>query len=249
VSEARPARNPAPRPRIGITTYPRGGERRLTFTLPAAYVDAVRAGGGLPLLLPPGEDRPEDLLDGLDGVVFGGGGDLDPALFGGRPHAAVYGVDRERDLFELALMRAALDRRLPLLAICRGLQLLNVVRGGTLHAHLPDAVGEETCHRDSQALHTHHPVRVAPDSRLAGIYGRDAMHIASWHHQAVERLGRDLRAVAWAPDGTVEAVEDPARPELLAVQWHPELDLDADSPQRRLLCAFVALAGSAPNRG
>jgi putative glutamine amidotransferase len=235
---------PRPRPLIGVTTYPRAGERRLAFSLPAAYVDAVRAGGGVPLLLPPGEERPEDLLDGLDGVVFGGGGDLDPALFGGRPHDAVYGVNRERDAFELALMRASLARRLPLLAICRGLQLLNVVRGGTLHAHLPEAVGEEVCHRESQQGHTHHPVRVAPDSRLAAIYGADELVIASWHHQAVEKLGSELRAVAWAPDGTVEAVEDPARPELLAVQWHPELELAPESPQRRLLAAFVALAGA-----
>jgi putative glutamine amidotransferase len=233
------------RPRIGVTTYPRAGERRLAFSLPAAYVDAVRSAGGLPLLLPPGDERPEEVLDGLDGVVFGGGGDLDPALFGGRPHAASYGVDRERDAFELLLLRAALERRLPVLAICRGLQVLNVLRGGTLHPHLPDAVGEEVCHRESQQRHTHHPVRVAPDSRLARIFGSETLTIASWHHQAVETLGRDLRAVAWAPDGTIEALEDPARPELLAVQWHPELELEAGSPQRRLLAAFAELAHAA----
>lgn len=234
------------RPRIGITTYPRAGRDRLRFSLPCAYVDAVRGAGGLALLLPPGEDRPEDLLEGLDGIVFGGGGDLDPGLFGAEAHAAHYGIDRERDAFELVLMRDSLERRLPVLGICRGLQVLNVLRGGTLHAHLPEAVGEDVCHRESQERHTHHPVRLAPDSRLASIYGADELTIASWHHQAVHDVGRDLRPVAWAPDGTIEALEDPARPELLAVQWHPELELAPESPQRRLLAAFVALAASRP---
>jgi putative glutamine amidotransferase len=230
------------RPRIGITTYPRAGRDRLRFSLPSAYVDAVRGAGGLALLLPPGEERPEDLLEGLDGLVFGGGGDLDPALFGAEPHAAHYGIDRERDAFELVLMRDALERRLPLLGICRGLQVLNVLRGGTLHAHLPEAVGEGVDHRESQERHTHHPVRLEPGSRLAAIYGAERLTIASWHHQAVQDVGRDLRPVAWAPDGTIEALEDPARPEVLAVQWHPELELAPESPQRQLLGAFVALA-------
>jgi putative glutamine amidotransferase len=234
------------RPRIGITTYPRAGRDRLRFSLPSAYVDAVRAGGGLALLLPPGEERPDELLEGLDGVVFGGGGDLDPALFGAEPHAAHYGIDRERDAFELVLMRDALERRLAVLGICRGLQVLNVLRGGTLHAHLPDAVGEDVCHRESQDRHTHHAVRLEPGSRLASIYGTAELSIASWHHQAVHDVGRDLRPVAWAPDGTIEALEDPARPEVLAVQWHPELELAPESPQRRLLAAFVALAASRP---
>ena len=230
------------RPRIGITTYPRTGRQRLAFTLPSAYVDAVRAVGGLPFLLPPGEDGAGDLLEPLDGVVFGGGGDLDPALFGAEAHATHYAVDRERDAFELVLMQAALERAMPVLAICRGLQVLNVLRGGGLHVHLPDVVGEEVCHRASPQGHTHHPVRLAPDSRLARILGVDELRVPSWHHQAVDRVGRGLRAVAWAPDGTIEALEDPERPALLAVQWHPELEHEQGSPQRLLLRCFIETA-------
>jgi len=230
------------RPRIGITTYHRTGEGRLAFSLPSAYVDAVRAEGGFPLLLPPGEERPGEILDALDGLVFGGGGDLDPGLFGGSPHRANYSVDAERDAFELVLMRDALERGTPVLAVCRGMQVLNVLRGGRLHAHLPEAVGEEVCHRESQQRHTHHPVRLAAGSRLAGIYGIEELEVASWHHQGVETLGRGLRAVAWAADGTVEALEDPDRPRLLAVQWHPELQIDRGSPQRRLFRALLEMA-------
>lgn len=233
---------PGRRPRIGITTYHRSGEDRLAFSLPSAYVDAVRVADGIPLLLPPGEDRPEELLEGLDGVVFGGGGDLDPSLFGGEVHGSNYFVDAERDAFELTLLAAALERRLPTLAICRGLQVVNVLRGGGLHAHLPDVVGEEIDHRESQQRHTHHAVRLAPDSRLAKVYAAESFFVASWHHQAVDRIGRGLRAVAWAEDGTVEALEDPSAPWLLAVQWHPELELEPDSPDRRLLGAFIEMA-------
>ncbi|MBW2234425.1 MAG: gamma-glutamyl-gamma-aminobutyrate hydrolase family protein [Deltaproteobacteria bacterium] len=230
------------RPRIGITTYHREGEVRLAFSLPSAYVDAVRVGGGMPLLLPPGETRPAVMLDYVDGLVFGGGGDLDPAHFEGESHDTNYFVDPERDVFELELMRAALERRTPVLAICRGMQVLNVVRGGGLHAHLPDALGEEVCHRESQQAHTHHPVRLELDSHLGRIYEAPELDVASWHHQAVDRLGDGLRAVAWAPDGAVEAVEDPERPELLAVQWHPELQLEDGSPQLRLFQAFSKAA-------
>ena len=230
------------RPRIGITTYHREGEQRLAFSLPSAYVDAVRAGGGMPLLLPPGETRPAVLLDYVDALVFGGGGDLDPAHFEGESHHTNYFVDHERDFFELELMRAALERRTPVLAICRGMQVLNVVRGGGLHAHLPDALGEEVCHRESQQAHTHHPVRLEPDSHLGRVYRAAVLDVASWHHQGVDRLGADLRAVAWAPDGAVEAIEDPQRPELLAVQWHPELQLEDGSPQLLLFQALSKLA-------
>src|SRR5690606_16854008 len=131
------------RPRIGITTYHRERVARERFQLPASYVDAVRAAGGLPLLLPPGDARPDELLDAVDGLLLCGGGDIDPALFGGaRGHEAQYATCAERDGFELTLVRAALRRRTPLLAICRGLQVLNVALGGDLHVHLPDAVGE-----------------------------------------------------------------------------------------------------------
>ena len=233
------------RPRIGITTYHRERVARERFQLPASYVDAVRAAGGLPLLLPPGDARPDELLDAVDGLLLCGGGDIDPALFGGaRGHEAQYATCAERDGFELTLVRAALRRRTPLLAICRGLQVLNVALGGDLHVHLPDAVGETVAHRASQERHVMHRVRVAPGSALTGLLGCAELEVASWHHQAIHRLGEGLRAVAWAEDGTVEAVELPGRPELLAVQWHPELQIEGpgSAPHRRLFAALVARA-------
>jgi len=229
------------RPRIGITTYPRRGERR-SFSMPSAYVDAVRAAGGLPLLLPPGEEEPAELLAHLDGLVFSGGGDLHPELFDADHHPTVYGVCRERDAFELALMQAALERRTPLLAICRGLQLLNVALGGDLHLHLPEVTGNEVPHRDAGSSAARHPVRLAEGSGLARLYGRSELEVHSWHHQAVARLGRGLAAIGWAEDETVEAVELPGERWLLAVQWHPELDDASGRPGHPLFGALIERA-------
>lgn len=230
------------RPLIGITTYPREGEDRPRFHLPTAYVDAVRLGGGVPVLLPPGDPADEALLAGLQGLVLAGGGDIEPARVGLEAHAATYSVCVERDEFELGLVGRALERALPTLAICRGLQVLNVALGGDLLDHLPDDASASTLHRESQERATRHPVRLAADSRLAALYGERELDVASWHHQAVGGLGEGLRAVAHAPDGTVEALEIEGAPWLLAVQWHPELDLGADSPQRTLFSGFVELA-------
>lgn len=212
------------RPRIGITTYPRDGAERPSFTIPTAYVDCVRRAGGIPLLLAPGEEDPHEILHHVDGLVFAGGGDLDPEHFGGDEHPKQYGTDAERDAFELALMRAALEAHTPTLAICRGLQLLNVVRGGDLHVHLPDVVGEDVQHRHPERRPIPHGVRLAPGSRLAGIYGAEQIRTVSWHHQAVRRVGDGLEAVGWAEDGTIEALEAPGEDWLLAVQWHPEMN-------------------------
>jgi putative glutamine amidotransferase len=212
------------RPLIGITTYHRERSGRHRFQLPTSYVDAVRACGGAPVLLPPGDPHPDELLDPLAGLVFAGGGDVHAARFAAEPHPHSYGMCDERDAFELALMEAAIARGLPTLAICRGAQLLNVLQGGDLIGHLPDHVGEQVVHRTSSLVHARHEVRLASDSRLAAIYGTDKIDIPSWHHQAVGRLGRGLRPVAWAEDGVVEAVELEDAPALLAVQWHPEID-------------------------
>lgn len=233
-------------PLIGITTYHRERQGRPRFTLPDSYVDAVRGAGALPVLLPPGEPRVDDVLDRLDGLVLSGGGDLDPARFGGGAHPSVYFVCEERDAFELALVRRALEREIPTLAICRGAQVLNVALGGDVHLHLEDVVGTGVPHRVSQDEHTHHPVRLDPASRLAELFQAEALgSIASWHHQAVDRLGSGLVPVAWAPDGTVEALELPDAPFLTAVQWHPELQIEDGSPQRRL---FEVLCGVAAER-
>lgn len=232
------------RPLIGITTYHRDGADRPAYSVPASYVDAVRRSGGRPLLLPPGEADPAAVLEGVDGVVLCGGGDIDPALFGGPTgHDAQYSTCSERDAFELALIEQCMARRIPTLAICRGLQVLNVARGGDLHVHLPDVVGDAVAHRVSRDRHTHHAVRLAAGSRLAALFGADEISVASWHHQAIDRLGAGLRAVAWAADGTIEAVEVAECPELWAIQWHPELQIDEpDGRQRRLFEVLIERA-------
>lgn len=225
---------------IGVTTYRRETEGRHRFTLPAAYVDAVREVGGVALLLSPGEAAPEELLARLDGIVLSGGGDLDPQLSGAEGHGTVYGTCRERDEFELALARAALAQGLPTLAICRGLQILNVARGGTLHAHLPDVVGERVPHRANQLEATSHGVRIDGSSELAAALDTDALEsVPSWHHQAIARIGDGLEAVAWAADGVIEAVRLPGARALTAVQWHPELDMVPGAAGRRLFEQLV----------
>lgn len=236
------------RPRIGVTTYHRDREGRPRFQLPTAYVDAVRAAGGAPVLLPPGDPHPARLLDGLEGLVLAGGGDVHPARLRREPHATSYAMCEERDAFELELLGEALARALATLAICRGAQVLNVLRGGDLLDHLPDHVGEAVPHRVSQQAHARHAVALRPGSRLAALYGAERLEVASWHHQAVGRLGEGLAAVAFAEDGVVEALELADAPWLLAVQWHPELDTDPGSPGRVLFEHFVALARGGDRR-
>jgi putative glutamine amidotransferase len=153
-------------PLIGITTYARNEENK--FELPAAYIDAVRRAGGIPLLLTPGEERWQTLLSHLQGLVFTGGGDIDPQHYGGQPHEAIYMVDRERDASELALGQAAVEHGIPTLAICRGAQVLNVTLGGTLYEHLPDAIGEALAHRAPPREPTHHAVTVSAESACPG---------------------------------------------------------------------------------
>jgi putative glutamine amidotransferase len=212
------------RPLIGITTYHRETAGRSRFTLPSAYVDALRGANGLAVLVTPGEAEPEALLERLDGLVLSGGGDLDPSSYGAGPHARTYSVSPERDALEIALLRGALERGLPTLAICRGMQILNVALGGDLHVHLPDVVGESISHRSSQTEAAAHPVRLEAGSRLARRLGAaEVASVPSWHHQALNRLGAGLRAVAWAPDDVIEAVELRGEARLVAVQWHPEL--------------------------
>jgi len=227
---------------VGISSYARV---RLTptvqkFSIPTGYVDAVRAAGAVPIVLPSGEPHPGKLLPSLSALIVSGGGDIDPNAYGGQAHEMVYSVCGERDVFEFDLTRAALaERRVPMLCICRGLQVLNVVCGGSLHVHLPDAVGEQVTHRLQELQPTRHRVRVDPDSRLAAILGATDCEVTSWHHQAIERLGDNLRPVAWAEDGVIEAVEHVTHPWCIAVQWHPEMQL-GDEVQQRLFRALVA---------
>jgi putative glutamine amidotransferase len=228
------------RPFIGISSYARDGEPP-AFTLPCGYVDGVRGAGATPLILPPGEAEPAALLARVDGLILAGGGDVSPTAYGAEPHETIYQVCAERDAFEFALARAALARPdLPVLCICRGMQVLNIVCGGTLHRHIPEQFGDAVNHRLPQRVATRHAVRVQPGSRLGTILGTTRFEACSWHHQALDRLGAGLRPVAWADDGVIEAVERDT-PWCVGVQWHPEMQLE-DRAQQRLFAAFVESA-------
>ena len=225
------------RPVIGITTYGRDEDNR--FRLPCAYVDAVRRAGGFAVLIPPGDAAGDELFGLVDGVILAGGGDLDPASYGGRPHEMVYSVDPQRDRTELELARRLADSRVPTLAICRGHQVVNVALGGTLHEHLPDVVGDAVLHRLPPREPTEHRVSIVRESRLASLLGETSFVAASWHHQAVDKVAAPLAVVAHAPDGTIEACEMPAHPWLFSVQWHPELSAHTSATQQRLFDALV----------
>ncbi len=216
------------RPVIGITTYAQEatwGVWRLPAALvPLDYVDAVERAGGRPVLVPPSEDGVDETLDALDGVVFSGGADVDPALYGAEAHPETDTPQARRDAAELALLAAALERDLPTLAICRGFQLLNVARGGDLVQHLPETVGHQE-HRRVPGQFAEHPVEVREGTRLAAIVGARGK-VTSHHHQGVGRLGDGLVESAWAADGTLEGIEDTSRRFVLGVQWHPEMGED-----------------------
>ncbi|HEY0415612.1 MAG TPA: gamma-glutamyl-gamma-aminobutyrate hydrolase family protein [Gaiellaceae bacterium] len=215
------------RPIIGITTYlvPAAWAQWTmeAALVPSEYVRAVARAGGVPLLVPPGAPV-DETLSVVDGLVFSGGSDLDPELYGAEPHPETRGVVRERDDFELGLMRAALERDVPVLAICRGSQVLNVALGGDIEQHVPDRVGTEV-HREVPGVFADHGVEVLDGTRLATLVG-DRHDVKSSHHQGFRALGDGLREAARAPDGTVEALEAPARRFTLGVLWHPEMGED-----------------------
>lgn len=221
------------RPRIGITASTRHDDgSKPASRLGRAYVDAVVDAGGLPLVLPVLDPSLVDpTLAALDALVLSGGADVAPARYGRQRHPDVYGVDPERDAWELALARAATERGTPVLAICRGQQVLNVACGGTLVQHLPTIT--DVVHRSPDGSATAvHPVEVMADSLLRHVLGTDRLDTNTSHHQAVDRVGAGLRACAWSPDGTIEGIEavpgheanGPGHPRsVLGVQWHPEL--------------------------
>jgi gamma-glutamyl-gamma-aminobutyrate hydrolase PuuD len=218
------------RPLIGITTYAEPSARWGVWDLPAAlvplaYVRAVEEAGGRPLLVPPSDDGIEETLAVLDGILFSGGSDLDPDLYGQSAHSETDGIRPERDEGELALLTAALERDLPMLAICRGSQVLNIAFGGDLVQHLPEVVGHEQ-HRHTPGVFADHEVDVKPDSRIGSLLGRRA-RVKSHHHQGFGRVGDGLVETAWADDGTLEAVEDPSKRFAVGVLWHPEEGQDA----------------------
>jgi putative glutamine amidotransferase len=227
------------RPLIGISSYARGGTR-LSFSVPCEYVDAIRRAGGVPIVLPPVLGPVPEMLEAISGLILPGGGDIHPEHYGGDDHEATYGVCHERDNFEFTLARAALDRDLPVICVCRGMQVLNVALGGDLIPHIPDLFGTQVVHRTPDVKAIAHPVEIAPESHLARVYGTTSVTVQSVHHQAVHRLGEGLRPVAWAPDGVVEALESERHGFVVAVQWHPELDEFGDEHRRNLFDELVA---------
>ena len=228
-----------PAPVIGITAYVEQARWGVwdvpAVVLPFRYVERVEAAGGRAVVLPPTAAADDSLIGLLDGIVFAGGADLDPALYGEQPHAETTGLRPDRDAAELPLMRAALDRDLPTLGICRGMQLLTVVSGGSLVQHLPDAVGHER-HRPSPGVYGRHDVRLEPGSRVHGILG-DQVSVPSYHHQGIAS-GGSLTVTGWADDETPEVVEHPDKVFAMGVLWHPEAGDDL-----RLFDELVRAAG------
>jgi putative glutamine amidotransferase len=217
------------RPVIGLTSYEEQARWGVwdvpSVLLPSVYVQAVVAAGGVPLLLPPLPEIIEAVLPRLDGLILAGGPDIEPSRYGADALESTGPPRVERDGAELGLAGTALAAGLPVLGICRGLQLLNVARGGTLHQHLPDLL-DSSEHAPAPAVYGHHPVKVTPGSLLAESLGRTEAEVPSYHHQGIDKLGAGLTVSAVAPDGTIEAIEDQSMTFCLAVQWHPEVGDD-----------------------
>lgn len=216
------------------------------FAVAQVYVCAVELGGGAPLIIPPHleEDGLRSIFERLGGLLLSGGGDIQPALFGEQDSGLLWQVDEQRDRAELALARWALAEKLPLLAICRGIQMLNVAAGGTLiqdiPTQVPGALPHSTIFRSlSQIAHT---VEVAAESRLAGLIGAGEVEVNSAHHQAVKGVGAGLVVAARAPDGIVEGLEMPDHPFCIGVQWHPEVMVENHPAMRRLFAGLVEAA-------
>jgi len=244
------------RPLVGVTTSevrraertdptPEGEPPQHEMALGMPYVRALARAGAIPIVLPPlSTDIVAGLIRPLDAVCLSGGPDLDPGAYGASPLPELGPIEPSLDQFELAVARLADESGLPILGICRGAQALNVARGGSLFQHLPAITDHSIEHRQTAPGWAEtHEVGVEAGSRLAIVLGRDTLGVNSFHHQAVDRLGRGLRAVAWAPDGTVEGIEDEGDRFVLGVQWHAET-LD-NAPHPRLFEALVAAAASA----
>jgi putative glutamine amidotransferase len=216
------------RPVIGITTSLT--QARWSYwddeavLVPAAYVRAIERAGGRPLLIPPSDEAVDETLEAVHGLLFSGGSDLDPDLYDQEPHDETFGIVPERDRAELALLEAALVREMPVLAVCRGSQVLNVARGGDLVQHLPDVVGDDK-HKRTPGTFADHDIRFEPGTRLAELLG-DHAPVKSHHHQGFGRIGAGLRVAAHAEDGAIEAVEDPSHRFAFGVLWHPEAGED-----------------------
>jgi putative glutamine amidotransferase len=234
-------------PLIGITTYRTTNEANNSIiALGENYVQAVSQGGGLPVLVPLGlsEERLRDLVARLDGILFSGGGDIDPSIYGAETIPEVKNMDPDRDRVEIQLVRDVVSKGLPFLGICRGLQVINVALGGTLYTHIDDQHPQALKHdyyQDWPRNHLAHAVKIAPDSQLVELFRSTDPETNSLHHQGICDLAPDLQATAWTADMLIEAIEVPDHPFGLAVQWHPEWLME-HAPMRALFQAFVKAA-------
>jgi putative glutamine amidotransferase len=223
------------RPLIGISAaveQARWASWDLVVTMaPQTYAAAVQAAGGLAVILPPdpaATTDPDIVLDRIDGLLLAGGSDIDPATYGAEPEPETTGYRSERDRFELALLRGAVERDMPALGICRGMQMLNVARGGTVDQHLPDSLGGSIRHREVPGTFSAHEVAIVPDSLAARAIGAERAEVKSHHHQGVDRLGDGLDVSGRSlDDDLVEAIELPDRRYALGVLWHPEEDMES----------------------
>lgn len=236
-------------PIIGLTTQ--GYQEKVSiskhydhyFSVPKEYIDSVLRAGGIPVLIPSYDNNWQALWSTLDGVIVTGGTDVSPAHYNADPNnPAVHADAAERDLSELSLIQHAItaDTK-PILCVCRGVQVLNVALGGTLHAHIPD-IRDEDIHRNAEGTWTTHDCHVETGSQLAHIMQSDLVHTYSGHHQALDKIGDGLQVVSTAPDGIVEAIIGTNHPWLVGVQWHPEKTTDSDPTQQRLFDELVKVA-------
>ena len=218
---------------------PEGEPARPEMALGMRYLQAIEQVGGLPVVIPPLPEKDmEELVGRVSGVCLSGGPDIHPSAYGHEEDPALGPTWKALDEAELAVARAAYDAKVPILAICRGAQALNISRGGTLFQDLPATDRSEVRHRRGHGEpNISHPVEVAPDSVLARALGRTELVVNSFHHQASDQLGRGLRAVAWSPDGVIEGIEAPNRDFVVGVQWHAEAM--EDEPAARLFESFV----------
>ena len=247
-------------PTIALTTYGRYEKDLATvyhkyqFSVPAPYIDAIRRAGGLPLLLPPGEEDWDTLLSSVDGILVTGGADISPAIYGGdNDHAALTRLDPERDQSELTLIRTLVAnaepriRTMPLLCVCRGMQVLNVALGGSLYEHVAEIRGQDI-HRGASGGWSTHAIDVLSSSLAATAMETTTISTHSGHHQAIKDVAPGLTISATAPDGIIEAVEHEELPWVLGVQWHPESTAHTDPTQQRLFDAFTGAAAAHKSR-
>ena len=239
-------------PIIGLTTYGYQEKHTVTdyydhyYALPKDYADSVIRAGGIPLLIPPNDTDWQTLWPLLDGIISTGGTDVAPRHYNSNSHnPKIQAEAPERDAAEIALIRhAAAAKNKPVLCICRGMQVLNVALGGTLHAHIPD-IREQDIHRSKEGSWSRHDCYVETDTQLANIMGTENVNTFSGHHQAIDRIADELKVVATAPDGIIEALTSHSHPWLIGVQWHPEKSAAIDPTQQRIFDELVKAAAKA----